>query len=629
MYSMLFKDILFEIEEDETKAMNDLVTYYHNQDISEVTLEKFQREYLQNSPVWCYTRATFLFGTLNKALRLLDMETMIKMGFFIRNLHRQLQRLHKEQSRTLAENFIVYRGQMLTQKDFQRLLGTKGGLLSFNNFLSTSKQKDVAMFFAPSAPYENEDIVGVLFLITVDQSRVLASSNSFAVIDDYSAHPQEEEILFTMHTVFRVVDIKQVDSNNRLWEVQLTMTSDNDPQLAALSHRMKEEINGKGWHRMGKLMLQVGHFNQAEELYNELLENASDDGDKGFIYNQLGEAKLYQGKYNEAALFYEKSLELCQRTVPEDHPDLTASYHCIALVYDSMGDYSKALEFYEKAHKIYEKAVPPNQFDLAISFNNIGLVYYNMGDYARALEFYEKANKINQQTLPANHPHIAADYNNIGLVYNMIGEYSKALEFSVKDLEIMRKTLPSNHPDIAMSYSSLGKIYRNMKNYSNALTYFEESLTIREQALAETHPSRAVTYSDIGDVHRLMGEYEKALTFHQKSLKIQENVKCNPLECARTYKNLGETYREMSDYVTALTYFQKGLKIYEEKLPKNHSDFAVIYHSMAKLYFSTGEYTRAMENVQQAVDIGQKKLSSSHPHLLEYRETFEKIRKTH
>ncbi|CAF4538499.1 unnamed protein product, partial [Rotaria magnacalcarata] len=67
-----------------------------------------------------------------------------------------------------------------------------------------------------------------------------------------------------------------------------------DPQLAALSHRMKEEINGKGWHRMGKLMLQVGHFNQAEELYNELLENASDDGDKGFIYNQLGEAKLYQ-----------------------------------------------------------------------------------------------------------------------------------------------------------------------------------------------------------------------------------------------------------------------------------------------------------------------------------------------
>ncbi|CAF1038566.1 unnamed protein product [Rotaria magnacalcarata] len=108
MHSMLFKDILFEIEEDETKAMNDLVTYYHNQDVSEVTLEKFQREYLQNSPVWCYTRATFLFGTLNKALRLLDKETMIKMGFFIRNLHRQLQRLHKEQSRTLAENFSVY-----------------------------------------------------------------------------------------------------------------------------------------------------------------------------------------------------------------------------------------------------------------------------------------------------------------------------------------------------------------------------------------------------------------------------------------------------------------------------------------------------------------------------------------
>ncbi|CAF5098618.1 unnamed protein product, partial [Rotaria socialis] len=80
----------------------------------------------------------------------------------------------------------------------------------------------------------------------------------------------------------RVVEIKQTANNNRLWEVQLNITGDNDQQLSTLTNRIKEEIGGRGWQRMGKLMLKVGHFNQAEELYKELLENVSTDSDRAF-----------------------------------------------------------------------------------------------------------------------------------------------------------------------------------------------------------------------------------------------------------------------------------------------------------------------------------------------------------
>ncbi|CAF5065875.1 unnamed protein product, partial [Rotaria magnacalcarata] len=74
-----------------------------------------------------------------------------------------------------------------------------------------------------------------------------------------------------------VVEMKQTAKNNRLWEVQLTITDDNDPQLSTLTNRIKEEIDGEGWYRMGKLMLKVGHLDQADELYQELLKNASTD----------------------------------------------------------------------------------------------------------------------------------------------------------------------------------------------------------------------------------------------------------------------------------------------------------------------------------------------------------------
>ncbi|CAF4067391.1 unnamed protein product, partial [Rotaria sp. Silwood2] len=191
---------------------------------------------------------------LNHALRQFDMGTMAKMSFFIRNLHRQLEQLHKEQSTMYNKQFIVYRGQGLTQQDFKQLVYTKGGLLSFNNFLSTCTKPNGAIRFVQNALRTHENIVGVFFIITIDPSEVSTSTSPFAFIKNHSAFPQEEEILFSMHTVFRVGDTKQTVNNNRIWEVQLTFTGDNDPQLAALTQRMREEIDGIGWYRMGRLM---------------------------------------------------------------------------------------------------------------------------------------------------------------------------------------------------------------------------------------------------------------------------------------------------------------------------------------------------------------------------------------
>ncbi|CAM4901608.1 unnamed protein product [Rotaria socialis] len=139
MYSVIFKDIILEIDDDDEKSVNTLVSYCRQQKIPEIQINSLQSTYHQKSPVWWYTKPMFLFSMLNRALRMLDMEVMIKLGFFIRSLHLQLERLHQVQSANFQQTFTVYRGQELSQQDFQNLCNSKGGLLSFNNFLSTSK----------------------------------------------------------------------------------------------------------------------------------------------------------------------------------------------------------------------------------------------------------------------------------------------------------------------------------------------------------------------------------------------------------------------------------------------------------------------------------------------------------
>jgi len=69
-----------------------------------------------------------------------------------------------------------------------------------------------------------------------------------------------------------------------------------------------------------------------------------------------------------------------------------------------MYDFSNALSYYQKALEIREKALPSNHPDIAYSYNNIGTVYLKMGDYLNALTFCDRASRIVEGSVPENHP---------------------------------------------------------------------------------------------------------------------------------------------------------------------------------------------------------------------------------
>ncbi|CAM4848531.1 unnamed protein product, partial [Rotaria magnacalcarata] len=77
MYSVLFKDIILEIDEDDNKYMEALVVYCLDQGVYQRQLKYFQDNYHQKSAIWWYTEEIFLYSMLNKALGSLDMEAMV------------------------------------------------------------------------------------------------------------------------------------------------------------------------------------------------------------------------------------------------------------------------------------------------------------------------------------------------------------------------------------------------------------------------------------------------------------------------------------------------------------------------------------------------------------------------
>jgi hypothetical protein len=220
MYTQLLKEILFEIEYNQ-ESIKDMTAYcreqYANNDVLLNAIDKFEREYHLKSPIWWYTYELFLYTMLNRALRTQEIDTMINIGLFVRDLHRHIEQLHSIQSNNhLGRSFTVYRGQAMSNIEFAKMKKSQGGLLSFNNFLSTSLDRDVALAFAESNGSNNPDltVTGVLFDITID---TLVSTAPFAFLDTISYYQaSEQEVLFSMHTVFRIGEINQIDNDNRL-----------------------------------------------------------------------------------------------------------------------------------------------------------------------------------------------------------------------------------------------------------------------------------------------------------------------------------------------------------------------------------------------------------------------------
>ncbi|CAF0741720.1 unnamed protein product [Adineta steineri] len=618
MYTQIFKDILLEMKHDYNQAINILAVYcykcYPSNNNELNIVNEFKNNYRSEQAIWWYTRECFTYQMLNRALRTLDADIIINMGFFIRDLHEQLHQLHKQQLPNYhGKPFIVYRGQGLLKADFDKLKNTKGGLMSFNNFLSTSTKRDVSHQFAKGAS-GNRDMMGILFIMTIDPC---VSSTPFASIKEASYFKEEEEILFSMHTVFRIDDIKQLDNNDRLYQVELHLTADDDEQLQRLTECISNEVaGGTGWQRLGNLLLKTGHFNKAEELYKVLFEQPLNESDKALYYNNLGTVKKNQGDYGQAIEYYKQGLEMYEKILPANHPSLATSYNNIGSVYDHLGEPSKALSFYETALGIWEKTLPADHPSLAISYNNIGSVYDNMGEYSKALSLYEKALEIQEKTLPENHPSLATSYNNIGTAYKNMGEYSKACSFYKKALENQEKTLPANHPSLAISYSNIGGVYAKMGEYSKTLSFYEKTNEIWEKTLPANHPSLATSYSNIGLVYENMGEYSKALLFYEKTLEIDEKtLPENHPSLAISYNNIGLVYDNMGEYSTALSWYEKALEIQEKTLPENHPHLAGSYSNLGNLYYNMAEYSKALSYFERALDIWQRALPPTHPQL--------------
>jgi tetratricopeptide (TPR) repeat protein len=382
--------------------------------------------------------------------------------------------------------------------EFKKLKKSIGGLLSFNSFLSTSANRDVSLRFAQRS-LNQDGSVAVLFEIHIDPA---IQTVPFASLHGISYYQSENEILFSMHSIFRILDIEHM--HNRIWNIKLKLTNDSDPKLRSLTDFIRKEIIGpNAIHRLASFMIQVKEWDKAKEVFEIILDNKlpKNANELSYIEHNLG--WIYQEKNNveQALMHYQKSIDLDKTYLPEDHPQFAPTYANLALLFEKQGNFDLAMKYYRHALTIELKSSSPDQKKIASRYMNMGDLLRQLGRLEEARKSVKTALNIRLSILPSTHPDLALTYGHLFDICLSMEDYGTALEYAKESLRIKQKSHPANDFQIAVAHNNISAALDKLGRYGEALKEAETAVRIGKHTYPLGHPEMRVFENSLKALH--------------------------------------------------------------------------------------------------------------------------------
>ncbi|CAF1429516.1 unnamed protein product [Adineta steineri] len=164
LHSQILIECLIKIKlnsRDEKELISLCKQYYEGNEYDLNIVKEFQTNYLPEKSIWWYTRESFLYRILNKALRTQNIDLLYLFRFFINDIEQQLEE-------NKCKNPVrVYRSQLMSKDEVRILKISIGKIISINSFLSTSSNAERARCFFSCVDL-SDDYEKVFFQINAD-----------------------------------------------------------------------------------------------------------------------------------------------------------------------------------------------------------------------------------------------------------------------------------------------------------------------------------------------------------------------------------------------------------------------------------------------------------------------------
>jgi serine phosphatase RsbU (regulator of sigma subunit) len=342
---------------------------------------------------------------------------------------------------------------------------------------------------------------------------------------------------------------------------------------------------------IGEVYLVIGNYDEAIELFTEMLSFASATMEKSNIYKQIAEAYLKKGDFQKCEEYSRQGLilfgeritinkvkvvisiikELLIRVLhniyyrvfrlkKENHED--EKYKAIVLFYKTLvwcyilSDFVKCIRLILRSLNFSERHIGPSK-ELGFCTGGYASLFMTIALFDRSIFYHEKALALRQEY--HDEWGVAQQLQVMGFCYKWKGDYLQAIDYFNKSIDLFRKI--GDIREYALLQAGLCEAQTYISNYDNAKSAVNEYLQISQKT--KDNYGISASYNCIVPYYIETGDYEKAYECGMKSYDFAYENKIWFVFCEVNIQ-LGILFLEQNEIEKSLGYLNTARELYEK-----------------------------------------------------------------
>lgn len=309
---------------------------------------------------------------------------------------------------------------------------------------------------------------------------------------------------------------------------------------------LPKECKIKILNAQGYLLTSVGHFADAENVYNLLLADKKmlSNNQIASIYDNLSSIHLFMRKIPEAKVDVQKAIALKNLSGTDVLGIIssTTDFGYLLSHIDEDGEAKQILNWCIERLNTYNSNDQGCMLEWGRVLTIIGVVESKLGNndeaiqnFKKGLEYLMELNKINPYLAA---PHLASNFSNLGESYLQLQMLLNAKDSFEKSMELytnLCEAQPGTYElDTAICLSNIASLHESETKYELAIEKYTESIRMLEacQQVGSTFLALASTFNNLGYALYKFGKLQKARTAYCKCIELcnqQDDVVFNKI----------------------------------------------------------------------------------------------------
>jgi len=290
---------------------------------------------------------------------------------------------------------------------------------------------------------------------------------------------------------------------------------------------------------------QQGRFDQAQAIYNEILEITPDNVN---ALHLLGVIAYQTQNHRRAVDLIDKAIAI--------NPDNAAFYSNRGLAF-------QALNQFEKAISSYETAIALNP-DYVEAWYNHGNALQALDQYVRAIMSYDRAISLR--------PDYERAWFNRGVALQELNQNDKAV--ASYDRAITLK------PDLAEAWSGRGNALQELKRFPEAVASYDKAITLKS--------GYAEAWSNRGNALKALKRFPEAVASYDKAISLKPGY-------AEAWSNRGVALHDLKQLNAAVASYDRAISLKPE--------YAEAWYNRGNAMQKLEQFADAVESYDKAISL--------------------------